>query len=430
MRNLFLFLIALFLISCNSGVDKRDSSLGYTVIDVGSDVSKGRVVDISEIASNITYIPLESNAESFIGRAPVVFFENERIYVKSSGAFKVFDKSGKYLFTFDRRGRGPEEYINSQPKVEKGTGNFYADHSKGGGNYVIKSYSRDGNYLKEIPIPSVQSRYLYLNKSIPNCYAFRVSSDTLPGIPGIQIDVDEISNILIDSLSNIIGYVPNVPVDSRLVLNVNREKTPPKGKQFLNPLNDNSIIQALHFFKDTIRIYDFYTDTIFSFVDNSRLIPRYVMDYGKYTPSKIYQNQVSGNLITLDYQFYYETDKFLLLNFLLRDYAHEPFYGKKSYFHVKEREITDAYGYYNKETNKFTFLNHPKECMPGFRDDIAEGPPFVPTYLSYDNYMITLCFAHTLIEYASNNEVSDPLRKIIDALKDDSNPIAILVKLK
>ena len=286
MRNLFLFLIALFLISCNSGVDKRDSSLGYTVIDVGSDVSKGRVVDISEIASNITYIPLESNAESFIGRAPVVFFENERIYVRSSGLLKVFDKSGNYLFTFDRRGRGPQEYINSHPKVEKGTGNFYADHSKGGGNYVIKSYSRDGNYLKEITIPSVQSRYLYLNKSIPNCFAFRMSSDTIPGIPGIQIDVDEISNILIDSLSNIIGYVPNVPVDSRLVLNVNREKTPPKGKQFLNPLNDNSIIQALHFFKDTIRIYDFYTDTIFSFADNSSLIPRYVMDYCKYTPLK------------------------------------------------------------------------------------------------------------------------------------------------
>lgn len=47
--------------------------------------------------------------------------------------------------------------------------------------------------------------------------------------------------------------------------------------------------------------------------------------------------------------------------------------------------------------------------MPGFRDDIEQGPPFVPTYLSEDNYMITLCFAHTLIEYASNNEVSDPL---------------------
>lgn len=67
MRNLILFLFALVLISCNSGVDKGDKSLDYTVIDVGSDVGKGRVVDLSEIASDITYIPLESNAESFLG---------------------------------------------------------------------------------------------------------------------------------------------------------------------------------------------------------------------------------------------------------------------------------------------------------------------------------------------------------------------------
>ena len=43
MGNLFLFLIALFLISCNSGVDKGDKSLDYTVIDVGSDVGKGEL---------------------------------------------------------------------------------------------------------------------------------------------------------------------------------------------------------------------------------------------------------------------------------------------------------------------------------------------------------------------------------------------------
>lgn len=51
-----------------------------------------------------------------------------------------------------------------------------------------------------------------------------MSSDTIPRITGIKIDVDEISNILIDSLSNIISYTPNIPVDSRLVFNSDREK--------------------------------------------------------------------------------------------------------------------------------------------------------------------------------------------------------------
>lgn len=203
--------------------------------------------------------------------------------------------------------------------------------------------------------------------------------------------------------------------------------------QLLNPLNDNYIPQALHFFKDTIRLYDIYSDTIFSFVDTNKLIPRYVMDYGQYAPSKIYLNEItlsSGNLISLDNHLYFETEKFLLLNFLLRDYAHEPFYGKRSYLHIKEQEIRDSYGYYNKKTNEFTFLNQSKKSMRGFRDDIQMGPPFVPSYLSDNNYMITICSAHSLIEYASNNEVSAPLRIIIDALKDNDNPVAILVKLK
>lgn len=172
MRYLFLFLFSLVLLSCSSGTDKGVMSSGYTVIDVGSDVGKGRVVDLSEIASDITYIPLESKSDSFIGGVPVVFFENERIYVKSGRSFIVFDKSGKYLFTFDRRGRGPEEYVRGLPKIEKRTGNFYAEHLKGGGNSVLKIYSRDGHFKKEIAIPSVQNRLLSLSKAIPNCYIF------------------------------------------------------------------------------------------------------------------------------------------------------------------------------------------------------------------------------------------------------------------
>lgn len=244
---------------------------------------------------------------------------------------------------------------------------------------------------------------------------------------------------MIDTLSNVIGEVPRLPIDSRIVLNKS-DKVSLKSKINSQPHDlkvaeslESASLQSIHFFKDSIRTYDYYGDTIYSLHDNRHLYPRYVMDYGEYASSKIYLNEItyySGKLITSDNTIYYETDKFLLLYFFLRDYAHEPYFGKKLYNHVIEREIRASYGYYNKETNKFTFLNHPKKNMPGFRDDIAEGPPFVPTYLSDDNYMITLCYPHTLIDYASNNEVSEPLRQIIDGLKDDDNPVAILVKLK
>lgn len=432
-----MFLFSLVLLSCSSGVDKGVMSLGYTVIDVGSDVGKGRVVDLSEIASDITYIPLESKSDSFIGGVPVVFFENERIYVKSGRSFKVFDKSGKYLFTFDRRGRGPEEYVRGLPKIEKKTGNFYAEHLKGGGNSVLKTYSRDGHFKKEIAIPSVQNRLLSLSKAIPNCYIFDLFNYSKKSVV-LERD-NEIYSILVDTLSNVLGKIPKLPIDPRLVLKKSG-KIPLNSKESSQPHDlkmaeslESASLQTIHFFKDSIRTCDYYGDTIYSYIGNNRLHPRYVMDYGKYASSKIYLNEItyySGKLITFKNTIYYETDKFLLLYFYLRDYAHEPYFGKQFYNHLIEREIRGSYGYYNKETNKFTFLNHPKKKTPGFRDDIAEGPPFVPTYLSDDNYMITLCYAHTLIDYASSNEVSEPLKKIIDGLKDDDNPVAILVKLK
>lgn len=82
----YLVLLVLFLglISCNSGDNKGGQGLGYTVIDVGSDIGRGRVVDLSEIASDITYVPLETTSDSFIGMLPVVFFESDRIYVRGA----------------------------------------------------------------------------------------------------------------------------------------------------------------------------------------------------------------------------------------------------------------------------------------------------------------------------------------------------------
>ncbi len=82
--NFFLSACLLFLLmfSCNRGVDKSDNNI--PVIDVGSSVGKGRVVDLSEVASGIKYIPLETDSNSLVGSFPLVFFENERIYTLDS----------------------------------------------------------------------------------------------------------------------------------------------------------------------------------------------------------------------------------------------------------------------------------------------------------------------------------------------------------
>jgi hypothetical protein len=424
-KYLVLSVLFLGLISCNSGDNKGDQGFGYTVIDVGSDIGKGRVVDLSEIASDITYIPLQTTSDSFSGGSPVVIFENDRIYVRGAKVIKVFDKSGKYLFTFDRRGRGPEEYPRGTPWIEKGTGNFYIESFKGG-NKVVKTYDRDGNFKKDIIMPYGQDMFLQLRRYITNCYVCNL-------IPWIAKDDKEFFAILFDTLANVRGYIPPPPIDPRLVSNKKRDVSLPEGVKLLIPSDKYNIGCILQSFKDSIRVYTSYGDTIYSYRDSNILFPRYVLDYGQYTPSKIYLNQEGKNWakqITLDNGFYHETDKFLLLNFRLRDYAHEPYRGKRSYLHLNEQDIKESYGYYNKITNKFTLLNHPIKNRAGFREDIHQGPPIVPMYLSDDNYMLAPYYPHDLIDYASNNKVSEQLQKVIDGLQESDNLVVAIVKLK
>ncbi|NCC47139.1 MAG: 6-bladed beta-propeller [Bacteroidia bacterium] len=429
----FLILISAVLFGCSSGANRHGNSDGLTVIDVGSDVGKGRVVNLSEIAQEITYIPLETTNDSYIGMAPVVYFENERIYVKSRGVIKVFDMSGKYLFTFDRRGRGPEEYIYSAPKIERGTGKFYAESPNSDRSVTVRIYTREGDYEKEFTVPSVKNRIISLDKSKENFYSFSFFRELIPGIEGIEVDVDKVSRMFYDTLSNLIGYLPNLPSDPRVILGTEvRDKTE-DGRKLYNPSANNTIPQSYFFYKDTIRTYKSYNDTLYSFFDGDKLVPRYLIDYGEYAASEIDLDKESitnGEIISVDHNHYYETDKFILFSLFLRNYAHEPYFGKNSYLQVKEREIRSSYGYYDKTTGKFTLLNLPVKKTPGFRDDLEQGPPFLPSYLSDDNHMATIFYAHTLKEYVADHEVSDSLRAMIDNLDESDNPVIALVKLK
>ncbi|MGE4415163.1 MAG: 6-bladed beta-propeller, partial [Bacteroidales bacterium] len=94
MKYLYLFVLILIFFSCDGNQrDVKEPNPKYSVIDVGSSVGKGRVVNLSEIASDIKYIPLETENNSLVGSYPLAFYENDRIYIRFSKIIKVFDKS-------------------------------------------------------------------------------------------------------------------------------------------------------------------------------------------------------------------------------------------------------------------------------------------------------------------------------------------------
>ncbi len=90
------------------------------------------------------------------------------------------------------------------------------------------------------------------------------------------------------------------------------------------------ISSYLHSFKSSPRIFTFLADTIYTYNKENGLVPVYALDYGKYMNEKVSLWDVtptSGKFINISQSLYVETDIFLLLNFILRDFAHEPFVG-------------------------------------------------------------------------------------------------------
>jgi len=72
--NIFIVVLVLFisLSSCSSNQDNHKSN--PKVIDVAGSIGIGRVVNLSEIADSIEYIPLETNEESLVSTPGRGFF--------------------------------------------------------------------------------------------------------------------------------------------------------------------------------------------------------------------------------------------------------------------------------------------------------------------------------------------------------------------
>lgn len=87
---------------CNCQPDKIDALLS----------PRNSISNLSDIATDIEYIPLETVPNSIMGRIINVKIRNNHIYVATTdNKIFCFDVSGKYLFNLDKVGKGPEEYL-------------------------------------------------------------------------------------------------------------------------------------------------------------------------------------------------------------------------------------------------------------------------------------------------------------------------------
>lgn len=403
-----------FAVSCTS----ENSRSGKGNIDVESAVGKGRIVNLSEVATDIRYIPLETTAESVIGNVWNVKYSNGKIYISDNKyAISIFKDDGIFIKKFSRVGRGPEEYVDFST--------FQVNDANGGIEILERSgriirYDSDGNFIEVIDKLYQKAR----SQSFVTFSDFKVSgwyeSSRVEGKMefkyGVTAFIDSL-NILSEKIITSYSSMKTQQVDGGMAVYMRID--PP----------------YLIKHKDEVKFIMSECDTIFGIDNRGVISDKYVLNYGKYKALKeqdfdSYTNNES-NFITLATGFN-ETERYMLFNFNLRALAPEPIERVSKGMDGKESvsKNTNVYAVFDKKKENLTFLNQPEKGKMGFREDIKGGFPFWPRFAGNRGELINFRNAIDIITLSEENPENQFIGNLASVISENDNPVIIIVTPK
>jgi hypothetical protein len=391
---------------------QEEKTKDLRVIDLAGNVGKTSVVNLSDIAESIDYIPLETNDEALL--APPLTnlsFVNGKLYISQFRTeIKIFNQDGSFIKIFNKKGRGPQEY--------ESLSDFYIDpltsdlliysHRK------LSEYNNEGDFIKRILLYQKDeisifgpSRYFKIDKNL-NLITFNNYKS-------------KYTSCLTDSLFNVLYFINFSDKDLSTRLNSQKQIN------FLNPY--------FYKFRDSVRIFNGYGENILSACNSKGVDTSFILNYGAYHYKNINLNVRNYNNLPFirRYNKVYESTIYLFIQFHLGSLPHKPRIklqagkaGERG--ETLEQPITASL--FNKKTGQFQYVDQPEINQFGFVDDFEGGPAIWPNYISEQDFMVTIIDAYKFIQHAQTHKVSDKFKKIADGLKETDNPVVVLVKLK
>ena len=96
------------LVACTHQPTAQDDGAMKTIKITDSDLTKES--RMHDIIRSIELIPLETSDSCLVSMVRDPLFIADRIYIKAGGGILIFDRKGRFIRRFNRRGRGPKEY--------------------------------------------------------------------------------------------------------------------------------------------------------------------------------------------------------------------------------------------------------------------------------------------------------------------------------
>jgi hypothetical protein len=349
------------------------------IIRIKSDFANAGPVKMSELFSEIRYIPLEDNPNCLLGYMSIAVF-GKSILVRSADERRAlfrFSDQGIFLNKIGNQGRGPTEYLDASDVRLIGDTVFIVSSSSSD----IKCYSLTGNFLKSYHL-NINSRPTSIVRLPDNTFmvSLRRTSDF-----GRLIKTNKSFNI---------------------------QKGFMKNRSFL----DNGFSMHFRQTKKGIYYYDAFIDTIFD-VSRGYPIPAIIIDHGKYSkPPELFSKK---EMMTPDHMNYPIMDVFMINDYyIVMDFIHP------------QKMITDIV-FYRLSDGKTTHLTK-------FVNDIDKGA--MEGWLGYlpsENNLIFTLMPTTIKQRFDNmtaSEKRDPKNsrfvEMASKITLESNPVLMICKLK
>lgn len=385
MKKLFFFLFLLMYFCLLSGQELVE-------IDIPGLLKPERDPLLSEIASDIQFVKLETTNECLIGSIGSVAYWGPNLLITSDGRKKlfVFSGEGKFLRSVGVVGKGPGEFLEIYGmSIDPATGHLYILDN---GQVKLLEYDQEGKFLKEMKLKFYATNF----KIIENGFVFYTGS-----VYSYRTD----------------GYLLTVTDRNCNIISRDHQRSVPKGRPDLSG--------ALYSDHGEIKYWERNWDTVYSFTGTSHYAG-YFFNVGKNrVPATLMENP---DMIASGVDGYRWIDSFRdYKNFIIFQLIDLNRRGKKLFY----------------DKNKKTGY-----CIPGdmryydwgFYNDFCGGPLFTLENKLNDSEVACCYQIIDLKDYLSKGWIDkssamDPvkfstLRDIIDKSNPDDNPVILIAKLK
>jgi len=351
-------------------------------------------ISLSEIADDISYIPLEDSILiSGVNANTNPLFVNDRIYLydRNQGILK-FSRSGKFLGKIGNKGRGPGEYLYGHTyTADPNTGSVYLNDL----NNHIKVYSHSGNYLRSILLDEYQGSIDVLdffNDKLFVSFNFQFGENF------------KYEWVFLDTLGNIVA----------------------KKERSIPIFKSNFLVGGGTFhFNDNLNFWHNFTDTVTTFSGDLTYKPAFLLAQGAFRLPKQYVDDPLKMISDfISFEQILETNRFLILRYNFYN-------GKNSLVLIEKDKKKSFLSYYS-----FDDLN-------GLLNDLDGGIKFQPRgYLLEDGreYLIELKEALRIKAFSKSKEFENSAnqnpekkaayKKMADSLRETANPVVMIVRLK